>query len=66
MVVMGDADQAVDVQVTRQWVTKMQELGMSDDSIEVPGGSLSVPNAKTSRKCFRSWTHTTSSGPATV
>ena len=41
MVVMGDADQAVDVEVTRQWVAKMQELGMRYEYIEVPGGSHS-------------------------
>ena len=41
MVVMGDADQAVDVEVTRQWVAKMEELGMSYTYIEVPGGSHS-------------------------
>ncbi len=41
MVVMGDADQAVDVEVTRRWVTKIQELGMSYDYIEVPAGSHS-------------------------
>jgi predicted peptidase len=39
MVVMGDADEAVDVNVTRQWVAKMQELGMEYEYIEVPGGT---------------------------
>ena len=41
MVVMGDADEAVDVDVTRQWVAKMEELGMDYEYIEVPGGSHS-------------------------
>jgi len=39
MVVMGDADEAVDVEVTRQWVAKMEELGMDYEYIEVAGGS---------------------------
>ncbi len=39
MVVMGDADTAVDVEVTRQWVAKMEELGMDYEYIEVAGGT---------------------------
>jgi predicted peptidase len=39
VVVMGDADTAVDVEVTRQWVAKMEELGMSYEYIEVAGGT---------------------------
>lgn len=39
MVVMGDADEAVDVEVTRTWVAKMEELGMNYEYIEVAGGS---------------------------
>ncbi len=39
MVVMGDADEAVDVEVTRTWVAKMKELGMNYEYIEVAGGS---------------------------
>ena len=39
MVVQGDADTAVDVEVTRRWVAKMEELGMSYEYIEVAGGS---------------------------
>ena len=39
MVVMGDADEAVDVEVTRRWVAKMGELGMNYEYIEVAGGS---------------------------
>ena len=41
MVVMGDADESVEVKVTRQWVAKMEELGMTHEYIEVPGGSHS-------------------------
>ncbi|HSH75185.1 MAG TPA: PHB depolymerase family esterase [Longimicrobiales bacterium] len=41
IVVQGDADQLVDVNVTRTWVAKMQELGMSYEYIEVPDGSHS-------------------------
>ena len=39
MVVMGDADEAVDVEVTRRWVAKMEELGMNYEYIEVAGGT---------------------------
>ncbi len=39
MVVQGDADTAVDVEVTRRWVAKMEELGMNYEYIEVAGGT---------------------------
>ena len=39
MVVQGDADTAVDVEITRRWVAKMEELGMSYEYIEVAGGT---------------------------
>ncbi len=39
MVVMGDADELVDVEVTRRWVAKMEELGMNYEYIEVAGGT---------------------------
>ena len=39
MVVQGDADTSVDPKVTRQWVAKMNELGMTYEYIEVPGGT---------------------------
>jgi predicted peptidase len=39
MVVMGDADELVDVEVTRRWVAEMEELGMTYEYIEVPGGT---------------------------
>jgi len=41
IVVQGDADNLVDVNVTRQWVAKMDELGMRHRYIEVPGGDHS-------------------------
>lgn len=41
MVVMGDADELVDVEVTREWVDKLRELGIEHEYIEVPGGSHS-------------------------
>ena len=52
MVVMGDADQAVDVEVTRQWVAKMEALGMSHEYIEVPGGSHSSAGRENIGKVF--------------
>ena len=39
MVVMGDADESVDVEVTRRWVAKMDELRMDYEYIEVAGGT---------------------------
>ena len=39
MVVMGDADELVDVEVTRRWVAKLRELGLAHEYIEVPGGT---------------------------
>jgi predicted peptidase len=39
MAIQGDADESVDVNVTRQWVAKMEELGMEYEYIEVPGGT---------------------------
>jgi predicted peptidase len=39
ILVQGDADELVRVGVTRQWVAKMRELGMTYEYIEVPGGS---------------------------
>jgi predicted peptidase len=39
MLVQGDADELVDVQVTRRWAAKMRELGMEYEYIEVPGGT---------------------------
>jgi len=38
IVVMGDSDELVDVEVTRRWVAKMDELGMKYRYIEIPGG----------------------------
>jgi predicted peptidase len=39
MVVQGDADELVDVEVTRGWVAKMEGLRMDYEYIEVPGGT---------------------------
>ena len=52
MVVMGDADTAVDVKVTRQWVAKMRALGMTYEYIEVPGGSHSSAGRENIGKVF--------------
>ena len=38
IVVQGTADQSVSVDATRRWVAKMQELGMTYEYVEVPGG----------------------------
>jgi poly(3-hydroxybutyrate) depolymerase len=38
IVVMGDEDALVRVDVTRQWVAKMKELGMRYSYVEIPGG----------------------------
>lgn len=38
IVIMGDADRLVRVEVTRQWVEKMRELGMDYEYVEIPGG----------------------------
>ena len=52
MVVMGDADTAVDVEVTRQWVAKMKTLGMRYEYIEVAGGSHSSAGRENIGKVF--------------
>ena len=52
MVVMGDADQLVDVNVTRQWVEKMKALGMTYEYIEVEGGSHSSAGRENIGKVF--------------
>ena len=52
MVVMGDADEAVDVKVTREWVAKMKALGMTYEYIEVPGGSHSSAGRANIDKVF--------------
>jgi len=41
IVVQGDDDNLVDVEVTRRWIAKMGELGISHRYIEVPGGDHS-------------------------
>ena len=52
MVVMGDADELVDVKVTREWVAKMKALGMTYEYIEVPGGSHSSAGRANIDKVF--------------
>ena len=52
MVVQGDADEAVDVKVTRQWVAKLEELGMNYRYIEVAGGSHSSAGRENIGKVF--------------
>jgi len=41
IVIQGDADELVDVNVTRRWVAKMHDLGMRHRYIEIPGGDHS-------------------------
>jgi poly(3-hydroxybutyrate) depolymerase len=41
IVVQGDADELVDVDVTRRWIAKMHDLGMRHRYIEIPGGDHS-------------------------
>jgi poly(3-hydroxybutyrate) depolymerase len=38
IVVQGDADQSVTVEVTRRWIARMKELGMTYEYVETPGG----------------------------
>lgn len=38
-VIMGDADESVDVKVTRTWVEAMKTLGIEHEYLEVPDGS---------------------------
>jgi predicted peptidase len=52
MVIQGDADESVDVKVTRQWVDKMKALGMKYEYIEVPGGTHSSARRQNIDKVF--------------
>ena len=52
MVVMGDADELVDVEVTRQWVAKVKALGMTYEYIEAAGGSHSNAGRENIDKVF--------------
>jgi poly(3-hydroxybutyrate) depolymerase len=55
IVVQGDQDALVKVEVTRQWVAKMKELGMTHTYIEVPGGdhmAVIAKNRDNIRKIF--------------
>ena len=38
IVIQGDEDRLVRVDVTRTWVAKMAELGMTHRYVEIPGG----------------------------
>lgn len=52
MVVMGDADQLVDVNVTRVWVEKMKSLNMNYQYLEVAGGSHASAGRENIGKVF--------------
>lgn len=52
IVVQGDADELVDVNVTRRWVAEMEELGMEYEYIEVPGGTHSSAGRDNIDKVF--------------
>lgn len=52
MVVMGDADELVDVNVTRGWVEKMRELDMNFEYLEIPGGSHASAGRENIGKVF--------------
>jgi len=47
IVIQGDQDALVSVEVTRRWVAKMQELGMEHRYIEIPGGDHTAIIART-------------------
>jgi poly(3-hydroxybutyrate) depolymerase len=49
IVIMGDDDELVDVEVTRSWVARMGELGMSHRYIEIAGGDHSQIITRTPR-----------------
>lgn len=53
-VLQGDDDDAVPVERTREWVAKMQELGMQHVYVEIPGGdhSLLISQDKVNMKKF--------------
>jgi poly(3-hydroxybutyrate) depolymerase len=55
IVVQGDKDALVKVDVTRQWVAKMKELNMKYTYVEVPGGdhmTVIARNPENMRKVF--------------
>lgn len=47
IVIMGDEDNLVSVEVTRTWVEKMRELGMTHRYIEIAGGDHTAIIART-------------------
>jgi len=55
LVLQGDADQSIPVEVTREWVTEMKRLGMDVLYVEIPGGRHSpfiARNPETLSKVF--------------
>jgi dipeptidyl aminopeptidase/acylaminoacyl peptidase len=55
IVVQGEADRSVNVEATRRWVAKMNQLGMTYEYIEVPGGdhtSIISRSPETMRRIF--------------
>ncbi len=52
MVVMGEADREVDVNVTRDWVAKMDSLEMEYEYLEIAGGSHSASGRNNIGKVF--------------
>ena len=55
IVIMGDEDRLVRVEVTRQWAAKMKELGMNHSYVEIPGGDhtgIIARNPDNMRKIF--------------
>ena len=53
IVVQGDADNLVDVAVTRRWVEKMKALGMRHEYIEIAGGDHTRIIARTPENVSR-------------
>lgn len=47
IVLMGEADELVRVDVTREWVAKMDDLGMMYEYVEIPGGDHTAIIART-------------------
>ena len=53
IVVQGDNDNLVDVEVTRRWIEKMKSLGMNYEYIEVPGGDHTAVIARSPQNMKR-------------
>ncbi|MEC9241671.1 MAG: PHB depolymerase family esterase [Gemmatimonadota bacterium] len=41
IIIQGDEDRLVNVDIARRWVAQMQELGMTHQDVEIPGGDHS-------------------------